>query len=107
MKSLTQLVLAVACATPLLAAAQSATSPAVKPADQPRTPLESEQTTQNGQATKYGGPGTDTGGAMNKSGSTPMSHKGMKMDKGTTDTATKPGDAPTYPAPAKDGTPTK
>ncbi len=94
---------AFAVALPLAAIAQ--TSPNVKPADQPRTPLEQQQTTQNGQATQYGGPGTDAGSSptTSKGSMAPMKHKAMK-DK--TD-STKPGDVPSYPAPAKDGTPTK
>lgn len=106
MKQLASLVAAVVVALPLAAVAQ--TSPNVKPADQPRTPLEQEQTTKNGQATKYGAPGTDTGSGstMSKDGMAPMKHKAMKDKAGSADT-TKPGDVPSYPAPAKDGTPTK
>lgn len=105
MNRLTRLVAAVAVALPLAAIAQ--TSPNVKPADQPRTQLEQEQTTQNGQATKYGGPGTDAGATTGKDGSmAPTKHKGMKHKGDAADT-TKPGDVPSYPAPAKDGTPTK
>ena len=106
MKTFNRMLAAAVLSLPLIAMAQ-----AVKPADQPRSDLEKTQTTDNGQATKYGGPGTDTGGA--KAGTTggamssdksSMKHKGMKH--GSADT-TKAGDVPTYPAPAKDGTPTK
>ncbi|MEO8936042.1 MAG: hypothetical protein ABI277_11755 [Burkholderiaceae bacterium] len=106
MNHLAKLVAAVAVAVPLAAVAQM--SPNVKPADQPRSQLEQEQTTKNGQAMKYGGPGTDAGAGPTTpdSATTGMKHKGMKHKAGMANT-TKPGDAPTYPAPAPDGTPTK
>ncbi len=105
MNELIRRVAAVAVALPLAAIAQ--TSPNVKPADQPRTQLEADQTTKNGQATKYGGPGTDAGaGATTDSSAATMKRATTKSKAGAAD-ATKPGDVPTYPAPAKDGTPTK
>ena len=110
MQSLTKLVAAVVCAVPLVAAAQTSTSPNVKAADQPRTQLEQEQTTKNGQATKYGGPGTDTGtaGGMAGDSTNGMTDKTKKKNHDMSKSGkTAPGDAPTYPAPAKDGTPTK
>ena len=110
MKSLDKLMIAAALALPLLAQAQS-TAPAVTPADQPRTHLEKQQTTENGNAPKYGGAGTDTGGAMSK-GTGSSNTDGAKTTKKTKSTMAKsnktaPGDTPTYPAPAPDGTPTK
>ena len=110
MKTLNRMLAAAVLSLPLIAMAQ-----AVKPADQPRSDLEKTQTTDTGQATKYGGPGTDTSGAKAgtpagttsgamSSDKSSMKHKGMKH--GSADT-TKAGDVPTYPAPAKDGTPTK
>lgn len=105
MTHLDRLVAAVALALPLAAFAQSP-SPNIKPADQPRSQLEQEQTTKNGQATQYPGPATESGtdamsGPKHANG---MKHKAMKSGKAST---TKPGDVPTYPAPAPDGTPTK
>ena len=107
MKSLDKLMIAAALALPLVATAQT-TAPGVTPADQPRTNLEKQQTTENGNAPKYGGPGTDTGGSMSK-GSRTDAAKTSKKAKSDTAKAnrTAPGDAPTYPAPARDGTPTK
>lgn len=99
---LTKILAASACALPLLALAQT---PAVVPADQPSSDLQRKQTTDNGQATQYGGPGTSTGGSMSK----PDSGKKASKSKGDTSKGgqTATGDVPTYPAPAKDGTPTK
>ncbi len=104
MNRLNRIIAASACAFPLIAFAQT---PAVVPADQPRSELERKQTTDTGQATKYGGPGTNTGGSMGKADSdSKMKSKPSKADTGKGgQTAT--GDVPTYPAPAKDGTPTK
>ena len=93
-----KLVVAAALVTPLVAIAQS--SPNIKPADAPRTQLEKEQTTENGQATKYGGPGTDTAGKSSMSKSDKKDKPNAKSTSGTT------GDVPTYPAPKPDGTQT-
>ena len=112
MKRINQLFLAAAFALPLMATAQTSTgtpssmekapSPNVKPPEQPRSKLEADQTTKTGDATKYPGPGTDTGGSMSKSTSK------TKTRTPRTGTNTTPaGDVPTYPAPARDGTPTK
>ena len=104
MNRLNRIIAATACAVPLVALAQS---PAVVPADQPRSELERRQTTDTGQATKYGGPGTNTGGSMGKadSDSKTKAKPASKTDAKGGQTA--PGDVPTYPAPTKDGTPTK
>ena len=107
MNALNKMIVAVGCALPLLASAQTTTSPNVKPADQPRSQLEKEQTQQNGQATKYPGPASDSGGAMSKDDST---HAGMKQgmkDKTKAGTTAAPvGAVSSYPAPTRDGTPT-
>ncbi len=103
MKNLSKIIVAVGCALPLLANAQ-----AVKPADQPRTQLEKEQTQDNGQATKYPGPtATDGSGSTTSkdSGASGMKHKGMKSDKAKA-ADTPAGSVPTYPAPTPDGRPT-
>ncbi len=50
---------------PLVAGAQTATG--VTPPDQPRSNLEQQQTRQNGQATKYGQPGSMNQGASTSS----------------------------------------
>lgn len=109
MKTLTRILAATAIALPLTVFAQSttATPKGITPADQPTSQLEKDATTKNGQAPKYGTPATDTGGASTSSGMT-KPHKDMAKHEMTKhkDT-TPPGDAPTYPAPAKDGTPTK
>lgn len=105
MNRLNRIIAATACAMPLIAFAQT---PAVVPADQPRTELERKQTTETGQATKYGGPGTNTGGSMGKAdGDSKTKAKPMSKTDTTKAGQTAPGDVPTYPAPAKDGTPTK
>jgi hypothetical protein len=113
MKRFTKLIAATVCALPLIAIAQQTTStpssmdkapsPNVVPAGQPRSNLEKEQTTHTGDASKYGQQST---GAIDTSTDTakPKVKHSMKSGK-TNDTA--PGDVPTYPAPAKDGTPTK
>lgn len=108
MNKLNTLLLAAACALPLAAVAQGTTpssmdkapSPNVKPADAPRSDLEKKQTTETGNAPKYGQDTktTDTT-AMDKS--TPRKSSSM-----TKSTQSKPGDVPTYPAPGKDGAPT-
>ena len=96
-----KIIVAVGCALPLLASAQ-----AVKPADQPRTQLEKEQTQDNGQATKYPGPSTTDGtGSSTSKDSSGMKHKDMKSDKSKAGD-TPAGSVPTYPAPTTDGRPT-
>ena len=95
-----KLIVAATLALPLLAAAQS--SPNIKPADAPRTQLEKEQTTENGQATKYGGPGTDTSSDSSKTSKTDRKSKMTGKSGGSNAT----GDVPTYPAPKADGTQT-
>ncbi len=105
MNTLNRIIAATVLAAPLIAFAQT---PAVVPADQPRSELERKQTTDTGQATKYGGPGTNTGGSMGKADSDSKSKsKSMSKTDGAKGGQTAPGDVPTYPAPAKDGTPTK
>ncbi len=105
MKTMSRILAATACAVPLIALAQT---PAVVPADQPRSDLERKQTTETGQATKYGGPGTNTGGSMGKTDSDSKTKaKPMSKTDASKGAQTAPGDVPTYPAPAKDGTPTK
>lgn len=101
MNAITKILAITACSLPLVALAQTL------PADQPRTELERKQTTETGQATKYGAPGTETGGSMSKPGQT--MGKSMSKDKATTKSQTTPatGDVPTYPAPTPDGKPTK
>lgn len=105
MNRLNRIIAATAFATPLIAFAQT---PPVVPADQPRSDLERKQTTDTGQATKYGGPGTNADGSMGKSDS---DSKTKAKPASKTDSSkggqTAPGDVPTYPAPTKDGTPTK
>ncbi len=105
MNPLNKLVVAVAFALPLVASAQTTPSPDIKPADQPRTQLEKDQTTKNGQATKYGAPGTDTGGAMSKDHS--AKKKRMKADRTSTENTTLPGDLSTYPGPSREPSSTK
>ena len=107
MNVITKILAITACSLPLVALAQ--TPPAVAPADKPSTDLQRKQTTDTGQATQYGAPGTDTGGSMSKPGGS-MSKPGMKHDAMKSDKtkATPPvGDVPTYPAPTPDGKPTK
>ena len=104
MHRLNRIIAAAACAVPLVAFAQS---PAVVPADQPRSELERKQTTDTGQATKYGGPGTSTSGSMGKADSDSKMKSKPNSKTDTKGGQTAPGDVPTYPAPTKDGTPTK
>ncbi len=102
MNTLTKILATTACTLPLIALAQ------VTPSDQPGSELQRKQTTETGQATKYGGPGTSTSGdAMSDTSKTKMKHKGMKSDTSKSTNTTPAGDVPTYPAPARDGTPTK
>ena len=107
MDTLTKLFAMTACSFPLVALAQ--TPPTVAPAGKPSTELQRTQTTETGQAPNYGGPLTDTGGSMSKSdhsmSKSSMKHKGMKST--TSKEAPPVGDVPSYPAPARDGTPTK
>ena len=102
MNHLSKIIVAAAFALPMLANAQ-----AVKPADQPRTALEKEQTQDNGQASKYPGPTAADGASssMSKDGMSGMKHKGMKSDKAKA-ADTPAGSVPTYPAPTPDGRPT-
>ena len=102
MNHVNKIIVAIGCALPLFASAQ-----AVKPADQPRTQLEKEQTQDNGQATKYPGTTTTDGtpSTMSKDQTSGMKHKGMKMDKPKA-ADTPAGSVPTYPAPTVDGRPT-
>lgn len=87
MKTIATLVAAAAVALPLAVGAQtSGSQPAVTPADQPRTPLEKEQTERNGQAPKY--PGSTGQSGMSNTNSNTMdhsksdTHNGMKKSKG-------------------------
>ena len=100
--NLSKIIVAVGCALPLFAGAQ-----AVKPADQPRTQLEKEQTQDNGQATKYPGPSSTDGtsSSMSKDSASAAKQKAMKSDKAKAGD-TPAGSVPTYPAPTTDGRPT-
>ncbi len=92
-----QIVSAVALALPLSVFAQ-----AVKGPDQPRSDLEKQQTTQNGQATKYGAPASDATGPAGDPKATPAGTTSKKDKKaGKTD-----GAAAGSSAPKADGTPT-
>ena len=96
-----QFLIAAALSFPLVAMAQS--SPTVKPAEQPRTELEKDQTTKVGEAPKYGGPGTDTGGSMSKNSTSSTKHMSKKGDTTANPTSTngtaKP-DTPTSASPS-------
>jgi hypothetical protein len=113
MKAFTRAVIrslsATAIALPLAVSAQTTTttptSPkGLTPADQPTSQTEKDAQTRTGQSSKYGTQGTAS--ATTTTNSTRM-HRGMKHDTMKKSGTTEPGDATTYPAPAKDGTPTK
>ncbi len=102
MNAITKTLAITACSIPLVALAQTL------PADQPRSDLERKQTTETGQATKYGGPGTDTGGSMSKPNNAMTKSTRKSMTKPDTTKGKQPtGDVPTYPAPTSDGKSTK
>ena len=93
-------------ALPLLAGAQSTTgNPAVLPADQPRTPLEQQQTQQTGEATKYGQKGSDqtTSGVPSKKYKPAHEHSTGKDSSAdsTTGVAPKKPETPTAANPGK------
>jgi|GEM_PF-1479985 len=112
MKSFTRALLrslaATAIALPLAVSAQTTTTtPAsprgVTPSDQPTSQTEKDAQTKTGQSTQYGTQGTDNSTSTDSS----RMHKGTKHDTMKKSGTPAPGDASTYPAPAKDGTPTK
>ena len=104
MNRLNKLLCTVACALPLVAFGQTSTSPNVKAPDEPRTQLEKDRTTKNGQASQYGGPGTDAADTTSKDTSKAMKRKDRKAAK--SDVGAPIGSVSSYPAPTRDGTPT-
>lgn len=107
MNAITKILATTVSSLPLLAFAQ--TPPPVAAPEKPTAGMQRTQQTETGQAPKYGAPATTTGAAMShaddemsKSGTR---HKTMKSDK--TKMAPPVGDLPKYPAPSRDGTPTK
>ena len=113
-RSLIRSLAATAVALPLAVSAQtttttpmaptSPTSPTrVTPPDQPTSQTERDAQSRTGQASKYGTPETDNTTTPDSS----RMHKGMKHDATKKSGTPEPGDSSTYPAPSKDGSPTK
>ncbi len=99
---LNKIVASLAVALPLLASAQT---PAVTPADQPRSNLEKQQTTENGNAPKYGTPSSATTTSTQDAAAEKGKAKRMKSDGAKAKTTT--GDPATDATSTKDATTTK
>ena len=101
MKHLNTLALALICAIPFAASAQTPSGmdkapPSVKPANTPTTEMERK----SGTDTSAMKPGSDT---MSNDSMDKSKMKNKKMKKGGTADATTPGDVTTYPAKTRDG----
>ena len=106
MKRFVSLLALTTLALPLAAVAQTTAPIGVTPPDQPTSQIEKDATTKTGQSIKYGTQGTDLKTTTSTAGKSQRSFKTTNGDAKKSG-ATEPGDVPTYPAPAKDGTPTK
>ncbi len=110
MKNLNALALALICAVPVVASAQTPSGmdkapPSVKPTNTPTSEMDRKTTGTDSSAT---GTGTTAGSAMSHDSTDHANMKNKKMKKGEKgDTATQmqppAGDVPTYPAKTKDG----